>query len=110
MESIYNITFSLNTIEIIKFSVDIVCCSLKSTMMSNNESTSIVNASTSVDDDSVFEPNPFEVTMLIFTIITCLVIVTILFEIIKDFAIETSNKYTRQALTELPKLFLSPLT
>lgn len=58
------------------------------------------NVSTAVDDYSgddysAFHPQPYQVAAVIFVIITFLVVVTIVFEIIKDFAIENSDKYTK---------------
>lgn len=47
------------------------------------------------DDEEEFVPSPFQVALVIFVIITFLIIVTILFELIKDYAIEESSKYMR---------------
>lgn len=47
------------------------------------------------DEEDEFVPSPFQVALVIFVIITFLVIVTILFELIKDYAIEESSKYMR---------------
>ena len=47
------------------------------------------------DEEEEFVPSPFQVALVIFIIITFLIIVTILFELIKDYAIEESSKYMR---------------
>jgi len=47
------------------------------------------------DEEDEFVPSPFQVALVIFVIITFLIIVTILFELIKDYAIEESSKYMR---------------
>jgi len=67
------------------------------------------------DDEEEFVPSPFQVALVIFVIITFLVIVTILFELIKDYAIEESSKYMRPIIlclfSEMTVLgFLSILT
>lgn len=55
----------------------------------------VVDDHAAADDGSVFHPQPYQVAGVIFAIITFLVVVTVVFEIIKDFAIENSDKYTR---------------
>ena len=47
------------------------------------------------DEEEEFVPSPFQVALVIIVIITFLIIVTILFELIKDYAIEESSKYMR---------------
>lgn len=46
-------------------------------------------------EEEEFVPSPFQVALVIIVIITFLIIVTILFELIKDYAIEESSKYMR---------------
>lgn len=47
------------------------------------------------DDEDEYEPTPHVEAMTIFAIITLLIAVTIVFELFKDWLLETAGKYTR---------------
>ena len=49
--------------------------------------------SVEVDDD--FVPTDLEASSTLFVIITLLIIITILFELLKDFLLDSSTKFTR---------------
>jgi hypothetical protein len=42
-----------------------------------------------------YDPEPYDIAYTFFAIITVLILVTILFETIKDYMIDASDKYTR---------------
>lgn len=47
------------------------------------------------DDDSAFTATAYEVAITIFAILTFLILVTILFELFKDWLLENASKYTK---------------
>ena len=53
--------------------------------------------STNSTDDAfaAFHPNGYQVAGLIYILITILIVITIIFEFVKDWVIETSSKQTR---------------
>lgn len=53
-------------------------------------------------DDS-FVATSFESATLIFVIVSCLIAITIFFELVKDYAIESSTKFTRYEFFEKKK-------
>ena len=53
-------------------------------------------ATNSADDAAAaFHPTGYQVAGLIYVLITSLIVVTIVFEMVKDWMIESSSKYTR---------------
>jgi hypothetical protein len=47
------------------------------------------------DDTDDYYASPYQFAVLVFVIITILVGITIIFEFLKDYAIESADKYTR---------------
>lgn len=76
----YIVSSIMNLINIIKI--------FKAT--TNDDDTSVVD-----DTTATFHPNGYQVATVIFVIITFLVIITILFELLKDYMIESSDRYTK---------------